>query len=273
MDVHFFSTGNDFPYVYYLAVMSALRTQKCDRINIWCTEESDSKYLAMLGDMKKVFIYNIYPFDIIPKLEAVIKKDTDSPTITKIRRAHLKDILGWSVLYNEGGLLLDLDTFCFKDLVGLLSNKDIATCVHSTWRFGPMLYPFENAIVLAKIRSDVIKEAYDESVAFLRPEIDAGFIWGCTGPQALSNAIHKNYHLVKFLEPGTFGCMVEELGNPAPSLYTEGGLLPSNARVFHMYFSSYREQLKGMDSDFIMRSNIPYARLVRGTLPLQDWRI
>ena len=268
MDVHFFSTGADFPYAYYLAVVSALRTQMADRVNIWVAEKPAGRYFEQIKEMAGVSIIDAG----VPALPAFISSSGDTEAIKRIRRAHLKDYLGWVTLYEYGGILLDLDTFCLKDLCCTLGDKELATAVYTLWRFGPTLYPFNNSTVIAKPRSVVVKEALDESVKALSQEIKENFRWGISGPMALSNAIHKYYHLVEFLPPGAFGTVIQDATATVNELYREDGTLPETTRVVHLYASSHKVFYE-IDSKFIAESNILFARLVRATLSKDDWDI
>ena len=269
MDVHFFSTANDFSYVFYLAVMSALKTQNAGSVNLWVTERSEDRYFKLLEHVQGVNIQNV----VIPNLKATIDKPEDSLALLGVRHAHLKDLLGWTVLYEQGGVLLDLDTFCLQDMCQLVEEKEVAVCVSTTWRFGPSLFPFNNAMVVARPKSVVIKEALEESIQALSRDIDESFMWGISGPMALSNAVHKNYHLVNFLRPGSFGVMVEELSSSVIDLYKEEANLAEGTKAVHLYASTYRKVLATMDSEFISGSNILYARLVKQTLDEKEWLI
>ena len=268
MEVHFITTGDKFPYVYYLAVMSAIRTQPSTNVNIWMSELPHSGYFDRIANIAKFGIAR--RFD----LPAITPQPSDDDNTTKIRRTHLKDLIGWDVLYEYGGVLLDLDTFCIRSLCDLLGDKEVATCIWSKQRYGPAMFPFNNAVVVARPRSTVIKETMDEAVEALSKPLSPLFLWGCSGPMAFSNAIHKNYHLVNFLQPGTFGRVDEQMKSEGSSLHEEGGELPEVTRVVHLYGAADKHKhIYSLNGDAIKNSNTLYARLIKSVLEEKDWHV
>lgn len=274
MDVHFFSTGANFCYGYYLAVVSALKTQKVDKVNLRMTQQPGGRFFRRLPD--KVVVTTIDVPDLCALTSPI--EHVEGVDLEKARLTHMKDHLGWKILYEQGGILLDLDTFCLDDLSCLLNDKEVATTPYRRWGFGTTLFPFNNGIVIAKPKSVIIKEALDASAqALSSTEINPAFRWGISGPIAFSNAVQRHYHLVKFLPPGTFGDDIERdeapVMNPAEDLYKEDGVLNINARVVHLYASVYGSRFYDIDGGFIAGSDMLFARLVRQVLDRNEWDV
>lgn len=269
MDIQFFSTGDRFPYGYYLSIMSALKTQKVDKVNLWVTEKPTGRFFPIIVDRVNV-IYTDMP-DILPIPKDNILKDSGFP-IDKVRYAHMKDILVWNILYEYGGVALDLDTFCIDDLCCLLGNKDVAATPYTRWGLGSTLYPFNNAIVIAKPKSIIIKEALDNSMQALTSEINPAFQWGISGPIAFSNAIHRHYDLVAFYPQGTFGDVIKNTADITALFREDGVIISKNARVVHLYAST-NNVFYDIDKDYIADGKVPFARMVSQILSKDEWYI
>ena len=265
MEIHFFSTGPDFPYSYYLSIMSAIKTQSVQKINLYVTTPQQDRYLDLLSDRINII-------DVQPGREPKTTSLFNNAWAEKVRRTHYKDLLAWQVLYDKGGILLDLDTFCLKDLSTLLTEKEVVASPYRSLYFTPTLYPFNNAVVIARPHSIIIKDALDNTIDALALPIEAEFLWGTTGPIALSNAIQKYYHLVEFIPPCTI-----DAGNlqddAVMTVWRDSGTVEDYTRVIHLYASTHLEQMARINVDFIASSNILYARLVKKILSPAEWNI
>ena len=110
MNIHFVSSGTKFPYSYYLGVMSALANQSLP-IKLWHVEESDSKYWKIIKNYaetsSKIEICKIDKATI-PKYFYTLPTESEKYTA-------IFDYTIWNILYREGGVLMELDSFTFKD--------------------------------------------------------------------------------------------------------------------------------------------------------------
>ena len=138
MNLYFASTHADFFYAHYLAVISAIKTQNVDNIIMICTTPPIGYYADLIRN--KVIMQ---PFEI-PDF-----KQFENAPWGKLRTAHSKDYIQWVTLCNNGGIFIDLDTVCIKDMSDLLGSFDVI----ATPRFLPGRYnnnSYESAVVIAK---------------------------------------------------------------------------------------------------------------------------
>lgn len=257
MDLHFISTGKDFPYLYYIAVISALKTQWIVDPYLWITQEPGGRYYHRIKDRVITVKANV------PDFPSLAKKSEH------FKQAHIKDYITWNVLYEYGGVCMDLDTFSLKDLTTLLLSSDKEVVTTPYIKAGLSLFPFNSAVVLAKPKSLVIKEALDESTKAL---MSKDILWGQSGPIAFSIAIQRHYDLVYFIKPGTFGEVVTDFTKTL-DVYREEGILEPNARVLHLYASTYEKIYYNIGKSFIADSNILLARLIKQTLSEDEWNV
>jgi FkbM family methyltransferase len=227
--------------------MSALKTQKIDHINLWMTKPLSGKYFDLVKDKVSVKQVEVPDF---PGLKG--KPDHYIP-------AHTKDYLAWKILYEYGGMCLDLDTFCLKDITELLGDKIILAPIDAPKVEG-CDYPFNSAIVIAVKGSPLIKEVMESAEAVL---MSNNLEWGDTGPIAFSNTMKKHLNEIaipKFGVCGGFG------GFDAVQLYREGTSLPQNTRIIHLFAVKWCEAVAQIDESYVDKSENLIARTIRNTL-------
>lgn len=253
-DVHFISTGRDFPYPYYLAVASALKTQKAKRVTLWLTQEPQGKYFDLVKGKAGIIKVDV------PNFPALRNKDEN------FRSVHTKDYLTWKILYEHGGVALDLDTLCLKDISDLLGDKEVLAPM-DVQHIDDCPKPFNSAIVAAKQGSGVIKQILD-TVTHMLNQPDVG--WGDTGPAVFSDVVKEHLDKVRVAEFGLCGGFG---GNEILSLYRDDGILRDNARIVHLFAYASGEYFTRISEDYVATSNSLYARLVRDVLPEEDKRM
>ena len=67
MILHFISTGSEFPYSYYLAVLSALRTQRVEKVKLWTLEPLHGEYFSLLANRITVREIKVPEFPALEK--------------------------------------------------------------------------------------------------------------------------------------------------------------------------------------------------------------
>lgn len=257
MDQHFVYTGGYFGYLYYLSVISALKTQVIDKVNIWATEEPKGKYFNLIEGRVQV---KEPPIDI-PEFPAL----QDKPQGFKI--VHIKDYIEWAVLHEFGGVFMDLDVFSLKDISYLLDDKEAVATPHLS--MGMTLWMFNNAIIVAKAKSVIVKEAFDMSVERLAKD---DINWGDTGPAAWTCSIFDHFDKVIFPKYGVFGNILTSFTDVIAELREDGALV-DGAHTIHLYGASNKAICDGLSPTFIACSKTPFARAVRETLTEDQWNI
>jgi hypothetical protein len=262
MDLIFVSTGQAFPYPYYLAVLSALKTQKVDKVNIFATELPECELFYKVEHMPNVSIVSVGA----PDFPALHDK------AEHFRMAHVKDYIAWRELYRQGGILMDLDTFSLKDITYLLNSGDVVTTPYRYFPYNAMgisFNQFNNAVVVAKPHSIIIGEALAEAEHVLMADDVA---WGQSGPIAFGNAIQRHFDLVDFAPYGAFGDVLTSLAQ-IPELYKEDGVPDPNTHVLHLYASANKEGFANITVESISEGKTLFARLVQQILNKDEWYV
>ena len=253
MDLHFIYTGGDFSYPYYLAIVSALKTQKVDSVKLWHTERLQGRYFEKIRDRVELLNADVPDFPALKNKE------------TRFKNTHIKDYLTWKILYDHGGICMDLDTFSLKDISLLLGDKSIVAPIDVP-KIEDCPYPFNSAIVVAVRHSPVIAAVLTRVEGKLAGK---DVKWGETGPIAFSDVVKSNLDagviVPEFGTCGGFG------GHEILDLYKETGTLRPNARVVHLFAYASGNLFNNIDERYIDKGNTLLARLVKETLTKEEW--
>lgn len=254
MRVHFPLTGGELTYPYYLAIMSAIKTQKADEFILWCFDEPKSKYWQLLRDKVKLGIIKK------PDFPALLNKDD------KFQAVLLKDYFQAKVLYEIGGLFMDLDTFCVSDVCGMLTD-DYEVVAPLTCELGFQIEnPFNANVTIGRKGSGVIKELIAEIEAIMSKE---DVVWGENGPVAYSRVFVKYPDKVKAIEYGVAdGWMGKVYSNNGPF---DSENMWEGVRIMHLYGASSPFPLSNIKPEYIRNSQQIYAKTVRRVLTEEEW--
>lgn len=254
--IHFALTSAELTYPCYLSVVSALKTQKATEVVLWALSEPKGKYFPLLKDRVRL--------EIVPKPDFPALRDKDE----HFQCAHLKDYFEWKILYKHGGMFLDLDTFCLKDVTHLNSESSKELVLADEIEKGCSNYPFFNiAILMSKPHSVIIAEMLASAVRLLTKS-DGELKWGDTGSHLLMPVVKQNLDKIKVLEYGTLGGA--GVGQVSARLYQEKAELWDQARILHLFGKSF-PQFASFTEEYIRDSNILFARIVRNTLEAKEW--
>jgi hypothetical protein len=104
-----------------------------------------------------------------------------------IQLANVKDLFAWRILYDHGGLYLDLDTISLRPVWDLLTRDVLVSYEHDdTYRDD---HPYNSAVVAARPASRIVLSM--EAAAFshlVRGETQ----WGACGPRLLTTFVSAN---------------------------------------------------------------------------------
>jgi len=256
MELHYVSTG-PFKYMHMIAVQTAIATQHVERVNIWYT-------------VKPTGIY----FDKIAPLVTLMPIVLDMPALRKttptFQFTHAKDFVMWRVLDEVGGIVLDLDTICIKDISDLI-NDDLMTASLDVEDYESIPFPFNSAVVMAVPGTHLTKAIRRFTDAIMGME---GIPWGLTGPIILSTIACENlargFKITPHLVLNPFG------GNEISAIYREDPAelvtLPKETRVVHLY-SKAATIFDTIDAEWVRTSVSLLARLIREILPIHEWNV
>ncbi len=255
IELHMVNTGTEFPYAYYIAVMSVLKTQKAAKINLWIVKEPAGRYYDAIKD--KVTIRHL---DIeVPEFPALRSRKPG------FLEAHLVDYYRWKILLENGGVFIDLDSLSLSDYCGFIESKlsDGKEFLASLAVSERIPKPYHNSLFAGKKGSDLVKEMLDECIRRLNSA--EGFQWGNSGPDVLNDLCVANPEKVAEAEYGLLGGCLELY-----QLYKPDGRLPDNIRFVHLWANSSNGFWTGITEDYVEKSDHLYARLVRELLPSGD---
>lgn len=257
MKLHFINTGCQFLYPYYLSILSALKVHKIDEIIFWTFNQPTNKYFDLIKDRLSIRLISMPDFP-------ALKNKSEHFLYSK-----LKDYFGWKILYEEGGLYFDLDTFSVQDISSFIrSNKEIMA-VLETEKIENWPSPFNTAVMAAKKGSSAIKEALNETEERLnRSEIG----WGDIGPGLFSKMVKNNLEKAEIVDYGICGWSRIAGGVNLPSLYEDGEKVDPKIRLLHLFAYASKDYFEKINPDYIERSNSVYAQLVKKTLNKKNWK-
>jgi len=249
--LHFALTSDELIYQYYLAIVSALKTQKVDEIVLWAFKEPTGKYYPLVKDEVRLKIVER------PNLPGITGKDDH------FQCAHLKDLIEWQSLYEDGGMFLDLDTFSLKDASDLLDGKcEVVGAMEGYQSVEDPNSRLHIGVVMSEKGSSIIKETWDNALEAVQ---DTAMGWNGTGGR-FSFVAKDHRDRVKFTDWGVLGGH----GDRVTNLYSEDGHVWDEARILHLYGKGWKEDFDKIDEEYISESKAVFPRLVRQTLSPEE---
>jgi len=249
-ELHFISTGPTFPYPYYLAVMSALKTQNVSATNIWLTTPVTGRFFDLIKHKVNVI-----------KVEAPVFRALKGES-EHVRNAHIKDYLAWKILYERGGLYMDLDVLCMKDAANLLDGKKV-----HIFPDNPEQTIINISVVGAQPKTDLMKALLDDAIYKLNNQ--DSIEWTEIGAKLLMEHIKERPGDVAI---GGYGLAGHCVGAGVKGVFGESdSLYNPDARVAHLFASASGHLFDEVDENYIESRSTIYARLVRQVLTKEEW--
>jgi glycosyltransferase involved in cell wall biosynthesis len=253
MELHWVNTGTGFPYAYYLAIMSALKTQKAAKFNLWLVKEPTGRYYDAIKD--KVTLRRIDGPADFPSLQG---KDL------KFQLAHLVDYYRYKILLENGGVLADLDSLSLSDYCTLISerlaDKEFLASLAVSGRIPK---PYHNSIFAGRKGSSLVEEMLGECLSRLVKNND--FKWGNSGPDVLNDLCAAHPDKVAEAEYGLLGGCLEMY-----QLFKPDGKLPDNIRFVHLWANSINGYWDRITEEYIEKSDDLYPKMVREVLTPEE---
>lgn len=253
LELHFINTGTIFPYPYYIAVMSAIKTQKVSKVNLWTTTFLSGKYFDLIKD--KV---NIIPVEA-PTFCAL---EGDIDLRTHVKLAHIKDYLQWKILYEHGGIYMDLDVVCIKDITDMFDARKVRVFPDD-----PEGVRINISIVIAPPKTEFIKSLWEEATSKLNNQ--SSIEWNEIGGALLIKHIKEHPDGVIVNDYGLAGHCV---GAGVSGMFGEYiPLYNPDARVVHLFALANKDEFDKLDDGYVETRNTVYACLVRQVLNKKEW--
>lgn len=231
--MHFVSTGNQFPYLYRIGILSAA---KCGEVKLWYIEKPISGHFDQV--IRKVPSQRIHASSF-PALE---KRSIHW------NRVSLFDWAIWSIVSKFGGSVMGLDSITirpFHDLLGdkeLLVGKDAETVDDSYCMHGATAQP--GSELAAKIHEDSVRTLKGEELKGKHLAYQNGKLrFGGAGIIPFLNNVHENMEKIAIAPFGVLGGYMHD-GSPFYIYQKEGRLLNPDARTIPLYATWQREKFE-----------------------------
>jgi len=245
MNMHFIYLGGGFNYAYALAVLSAVSVQRVYSIYLWCTVAPDGPHFDLVKDK-------------------VTLKMVDNPKFLSLERSkgdwqkasNLKDYFAYKILYEEGGIVCDLDTLSLKDATGLLGDYDLVTPLDAPK--GSIEFDHGSSMFIGKEGSPVIKELLETTEHIFQQPWELRF--GAAGPVLVTTVARKYPDKVWGSDFGFLGGVG---GHEARILYEDTTKLPRECYILHLFSFAWKEQFARITPDYVKDKNSLYAKLAR----------
>ena len=265
--IHFVSIG-EFKYPHMIAVASTYKAHANEEveINLWYIgAPPKGRFYDAIAPLitTKEHHQNVFP--------ALVNKGISHAAVV----GSMKDFAEWDILYKYGGIFLDLDTFCIKEIISLLENRPIFASL-DVKDPESIPFPFNNAVMgVRDLNHPVIKRILIHVTGKLQQEVS----WGDTGPIVTSTV------LMAFYSPCGTGYVVphEVLcpygGNEVGIYYEESenlhepATLPAETRAFHLYAKASGAKFDQVNANWVRMSSSLYARMIKEHIPEAIWSI
>jgi len=146
-----------------------------------------------------------------------------------IRLANVKDLYAWQILYEHGGLYLDLDTISLAPVWDLLDRDVLISSEHEPGFDAG--HPYNSAVVAAHRSCVVVRELAERAEEILK---SGESTWGAIGPHLLTEVVGRH--------PGAFSIApfgaLSGWRDDTIYRYYDGEPPPEGTRVIHCYSSS-----------------------------------
>jgi glycosyltransferase involved in cell wall biosynthesis len=253
IELNWVNTGTEFSYPYYIAIQTALKTQKPKKFNLWLVKEPSGKYFDAVKDIVTIRRVN----EIIPDFPALQGKPKE------FQEAHLVDYYRLKVMYENGGIYADLDSLSTLDYCGFalreLKEKEfVASVVLQPHIYGAGWFA-------ARKHSPIVKLMLDKTVEKLNSTPE-DFKWGNSGPDILNAVCVANLTEIAETPVGALGGAIEIY-----QLFNDKGELPYKDHLYiHVATNSIGQYWSAITEDWVETSNQLYARITRELLSKEE---
>jgi hypothetical protein len=168
--VHFIHLGGEFQWQHWRAVETAKQHvgPELDRRWLWTVEPERF-------DGREFWPHHITIKHLNPERWLL-----NHP----IRLANVKDAIAYVILFDEGGMYLDLDTISLRPAWDLLEHDLCVSAEYHPAESHP--HPYNTAAMIARQGSPVLKIAHDRAQSML---LDGESTWGAIGPHLMTDLV------------------------------------------------------------------------------------
>ena len=264
MRVHFVNTGPDFPYAYYLGVVSAVRAFG-EKVKLWLVERPTTGYLPLLEGKVEIAEFPYY----LPPL-SVLESHNEH-----FKRVAIFDNCAWRIMTEEGGTVMGLDSFTLKPFHDLLEpGKEMLVGLDDPAGIDTGTgWPFCMHGATCRAGSKIAEAIYVDSTRIFygtcpngrhKAIVDGRLLFGGAGIIPFLNHTLLNLDKLSVAEFGQLGGW--ERGDPLPEFYVwreDGKLLHQDCRTIPFYATSRRATFNEITEKTVNNSNVLLSRLIR----------
>jgi hypothetical protein len=217
--------GQDFVWQHWRAIETARQVQ--GEPIFWTTKEAIEKWMPPSAYV------NVNGEATYLPLTGVEIRWIELPDWLRdhpIQLANVKDLYVWRILYEHGGLYLDLDTISLRPVWDLLT-RDVVVSREWPPELSDMTHQYNSAVVLAKKGAPVLARLFERAQTVLEGGEDR---WGKTGPHLLTEVVAESPH--SFTVPPF--PVLSGWRDDTISDYYDGERPGKEVRVIHLYSSS-----------------------------------
>ncbi len=227
--------GTPFSFIHYLAIRSALETNKPDKIFLYYEFEPFGLWWEKSKDMVELVQ--------VKAPESIFDNPLNHPS-------HRADVLRLNILQEHGGIYLDMDVICLKPFEELRSynfvlgqEKDVGLC---------------NAVILSEPGAEFLKIWLEQYRSFRSKGFDE--FWNEHAVKVPSKLAEKNPDLVHIEENSFFNPLYSE----ADILWTDSGATFEESFCMHLWEKLWWDKyLKDLSPEFIKTDNSCFSQLCR----------
>jgi hypothetical protein len=148
-----------------------------------------------------------------------------------IKLANVKDAIAYVILFDQGGMYLDLDTISLRPAWDLLEHDLCVSAEYHPNESHP--HPYNTAAMIARQGSPVLKIAHDRAQSML---LDGESTWGAIGPHLMTDLVAdfpEKIDVAPF--PALNGWSYHAIGDYYANPRDPG----EDVRVIHLYSSDH----------------------------------
>ena len=273
LTLNFITTGDKFPYAYYLGVMTAIKHYQGDII-LWYVKEPESRYFELLKKVKGLEL----------RQTPLIEEDFEKFSVFKTLSPHEKvvtmfDYLIWKIVSERGGIIAGLDSLTLSRWDDLLpESKEIlvprdylaipdsyamhGVCVRKGSALAKKIFKDINSVMEGKEIKGKHK-AFDENGKML---------WGGAGIIPYLNNVYGKEE-IEIVAPGILAGINSDCKENGFYLYQDkkvGEFISKETKTIPLYASS-SNKFGGITEQFVATSNTLYAEVVKKLLSENVW--
>jgi len=217
--VHFIHLGGEWLWQHWRAVETGRRMQGFETNTIIHSVEPDTEF-------------GFYPHHVEVRPLETPRWLLDHP----IQLANVKDLIAYLLLYDEGGIYLDLDTISLRPAWDLLEND---LCVSREYHpSDPHPNPYNTAAMIARPGAPVLKIAHDRAYGKL---VNRERTWGAIGPHLMTDLVEDFPDRIDVAPYRALnGWSYHQIGDYYADPHDPG----DEVRVIHLYSSDHPEWLE-----------------------------